>query len=357
MGKEVKVVAIHLPQFHPFPENDEWWGKGFTEWSNVTKAKPLFKNHIQPKLSTDMGYYDLRLSNTHDEQAQLAKSYGIDAFCYYHYWFSGKKLMHRAIDAKLKSENKLPFMFCWANETWSRRWLGEEKEVLIKQEYSEEDHENHAKYLVSIFKDNRYYKINKRPFFLIYRPNDISNIEYFFDCLNIECQKENIEKPFLVASNSHGVEKKELFDARLNFEPQLGLLKNAFLDGFIWKRLFNNFFKFGVFSGRYKLYDYNEVKDIMMNRILDTNTIPCVFVGWDNTPRRNKNGIVILNQNVEKFKDSLIDAKSKALSCKLNEQIVFINAWNEWAEGNFLEPSIANKNDYLKVVKEVFGNE
>ncbi len=135
-----KVLAIHLPQFHPTPENNEWWGEGFTEWKNVVNAKPQFKGHYQPHLPADLGFYDLRLADTRDAQAQMAKEYNIDGFCYYHYWMNGKRLLHEPIDGILASKSPdFPFCYFWANETWSRRWTGEEKEVLISQSYSEED--------------------------------------------------------------------------------------------------------------------------------------------------------------------------------------------------------------------------
>ena len=166
----IRPIAMYLPQFHPIPENDDWWGKGFTEWTNVAKAKPLFKGHYQPHLPADLGFYDLRIPEVGEAQAQLARNYGIYGFCYYHYWFNGKQLLNRPVDEVLNSGNPdFPFCLCWANENWSKRWNGSENDILIKQKYSSKDDLNHIKFLIQYFKDSRYIKINDRPLFIIYK--------------------------------------------------------------------------------------------------------------------------------------------------------------------------------------------
>lgn len=168
-----RVIAINLPQFHPFSENDEWWGKGFTEWTNVTKAKPRFWGHYQPHLPSDTGFYDLRLPEAREMQANMAREYGVDAFCYYHYWFNGKQLMERPIKEILETgKPDFPFMLCWANENWSRNWDGKFRSILIEQHYSEDDDINHMHYLCSkVFSDKRYLRIQGKPVFSIYRSN------------------------------------------------------------------------------------------------------------------------------------------------------------------------------------------
>src|SRR6476620_7799168 len=176
MITNIKPIAIHLPQFHPIPENDEWWGKGFTEWTNVTKAKPLFKGHYQPHLPADLGFYDLRLPEIREQQAQLAKEYGIYGFCYYHYWFNGRRLLERPFEEVFKSgKPDFPFMLCWANENWTRVWDGMNNEVLLAQNYSEEDDRAHIKTLIPYFKDSRYIKINRKPIIAIYRSSSLPN--------------------------------------------------------------------------------------------------------------------------------------------------------------------------------------
>ncbi len=350
-----KAIAIYLPQFHPIPENDEWWGKGFTEWTNVTKARPLFKNHHQPHLPSESGFYDLRLDEVRLEQENTAKKYGIHGFCYYHYWFNGKRLLHEPIDRKLKNPKEdLPFMLFWANETWSRRWLGEEKEVLIKQTYSIDDDYAHAEWLCKYaFSDSRYIKINNRPVFVLYRPSDLPNIEKTISILKETAVKYGLPKPYLIGCNSHSI-PSQLFDQVLNFEPQLGLLPDAFNDKLSLSKLIRNA-KMGIFSAKLKVYDYSFVKKIMHDRLSRNKSIPCVFVGWDNTARRGKNGIIMINQNVHDFSESLHHAKKMVEDYPEQEKIVFINAWNEWAEGNHLEPDLKNGTKYLEIVNEVFN--
>ncbi len=352
-----KVLAINLPQFHANPENDEWWGRGFTEWTNVTKAKPLFDGHYQPHLPADLGFYDMRLLETLEEQASLAKEYNIDGFCYYHYWFSGKRLLHEPIDLILESKNPdFPFCYFWANETWSRRWMGEEKEVLIKQEYSHDDDRNHALWLVQSFKDERYIKIDGRPIFIIYKPFDLPNARKTIKIFEEVCLNNGIKKPFFVASNSHDRNKNpyELgFDHALHFQPRLQVLSEFMVEGPSIKKLIRNVLN-GVFNSKLRLYTYKYYKDRIHNLEMNYPGFPCVLVGFDNTARREKNAIVLKDQSVELFEYSLIEASKKAMELNEGEQIVFINAWNEWAEGNHLEPCRQFGRQFLDAVKRVF---
>lgn len=345
---------MYLPQFHPFIENDNWWGKGFTEWTNVTKAKPLFRGHNQPHLPADLGFYDLRLEEARIAQAKLAKDYGIYGFCYYHYWFSGVRLMNRPLDDMLKSKNPdFPFMLCWANETWSRRWLGEEKEILIKQEYNLEDDVKQINWLYdNVFCDSRYIKIYDRPAFLIYRPQDLPNYKKTIQQFNDIAEKKGLARPFIIGSNSH-TGSLEGVDQIMNFEPQLNLLPEAFNDNTSFRKRLRNL-KLKIISSKLKVYDYTKVKKLMASRIFDYKHFPCVFVGWDNTARRGKNGIIIHNQNKEIFKESLVNAVEVIKHNPSDEKIVFINAWNEWAEGNHLEPCRKFGHDFLNAIKEVF---
>lgn len=354
---KIKPIAIYLPQFHPIPENDEWWGKGFTEWTNVTKAEPLFKEHYQPHLPADLGFYDLRLEESRLAQEALARQYGIYGFCYYHYWFNGKRLLHEPLDRKMKNPKEdFPFMLCWANETWSRRWLGEEKEILIEQTYNEDDDLKHINWLIEIFKDSRYIKVNDRPVFVFYRPSYLPDVKKTLALFRRECIKKGINNPYLIASNSHlRTNYFDLgFDDILNFQPKLGLLPNAFVDNKSLKKWFANLKK-GILSSTFKIYNYKEAKQ-KMKFTFDYNYIPCSFVGWDNTARRGKNGIILKDQNVDSFikevEENINDVQKQ--NREKESQFIFINAWNEWAEGNHLEPDVKDGLAYLKALKNLF---
>lgn len=355
---EVKPIAIYLPQFHPTPENDEWWGKGFTEWTNVTKAQPLYKDHYQPRLPTDLGFYDLRAIETLEDQAALAMANGIYGFSFYHYWFHGRRLLHEPVDLILKTKKPdFPFLLFWANESWSRRWLGEERDVLIHQEYSQEDDVAHITWLCEkAFSDPRYIRVGNRPAFVIYRPNDLPDINRTLQTFREIAKQKGFEGVYLIGNNAHSAKGLEGFDVVLNFEPQLGLLKNAFKDEWLSERFLHNYRRFGLISGTLKVYDYKDVKAQMVARRLPEKFIPCPFVGWDNTARRGRKGVIISNADPDEFERSLEWAKERAEKLPDGEQLVFINAWNEWAEGNHLEPCIKYGSAFLESVRKVFGN-
>jgi lipopolysaccharide biosynthesis protein len=345
-----------LPQFHPIPENDEWWGKGFTEWTNVVKARPLFRNHYQPQFPANLGFYDLRLEENRVAQANLAKEYGIYGFAYYHYWFNGKRLLNEPLDGVLGS--KLPdFPFClfWANESWSRRWLGQELDVLISQTYSEEDDYNHIEWLMNSFRDPRYIKVGDRPVFIIYRPTKLPDISKTLKIFRSVCKKNSVPEPYFIASNSitRYLDPRTLgFDGTLNFEPRLGVLPYYLNDRMSIRKFCNNL-KYRIFSSRLKIYDYSYAHDKMAEVRLPYPYFPCTFVNWDNTPRRGRDGIIIHNSSPGKFEYYLYNSfkKLEEMNFGREENFVFINAWNEWAEGNYLEPNTKFRCVYLEAVR------
>jgi lipopolysaccharide biosynthesis protein len=336
---KARLITFYLPQFYPIPENNKWWGRGFTEWSNVAAARPLFDGHYQPRIPGRLGFYDLRLPETRHAQAELARAHGIEGFCYWHYWFHGKRVLERPFNEVLKSgEPDFPFCLSWANETWSRRWhgTGEASEVLLEQAHSPEDDLNHIRWLMTAFADPRYIRVNGRPVFLIYRPAGLPDPKRTTDTFRNECVRQGLPEPYLIGSNSHvNQDFRELgFDVTLEFEPQLGMMPGPNDPGL-------------------KIYDYATARQRMGSRKREFPVHPCIFVSWDNTARRKENGIVFINSTPEIFETGLRSIVEASLEKPYSERLVFINAWNEWAEGNHLEPDLKTGLQYLEAVKSV----
>ena len=360
MEKKIKPIAIYLPQFHPIPENDEWWGKGFTEWTNVTKAQPRFEGHYQPHLPADLGFYDLRLEEARLAQEQMAKSYGIYGFCYYHYWFNGKRLLYEPLDRKLKNpEENLPFMMCWANENWTRTWDGLDKEVLLNQEYSFEDDAIHIQHLISYFKDDRYIKVDGKPIFIIYRPSFFPDIQKTIAIWR-SIVKEAGFPDLYIGFAQNGVSQYEphskVFDFAFDFQPN-ALNSTSLVSHprtFVEKALrrLNKKLKFKVADLNYYIDYY-----IFMSRQIENgfrnNVYPGITPMWDNSARRSENPFILFDSTPEKYKMWLTHIKEKYPWNSVPERFLFINAWNEWAEGNHLEPCKKWGTAYLEVTKEI----
>lgn len=357
--RKPRVLAIHLPQFYPIPENDEWWGKGFTEWTKVAKAKPLFPCHDQPRVPADLGFYDLRLPEAREAQAQLARAHGIEGFSYYHYWFNGRRLLDRPVREILHTQRPdFPFCLFWANETWSRRWLGEERDILMEQSYSEQDNINHARYLASVFQDYRYIRVKDRPLFIIYRPTHMTVLAHFIDQLREQCHLAGTGEPLLLGCSAHaeGTDMRTLgLDGTLDFQPKLGFLPGAFDDGHDPERRDRNH-QCGVDADTPRLYSADKLREYMRHfrDDLPYAVYPSVFVSWDSTPRRGENGIVLLPRSAESFAEGVQHALVYLAErgSQLAEPVLFINAWNEWAEGNYLEPDSQSRCSFLEVLQE-----
>lgn len=349
--KVIRPIAFVLPQYHPIPENDEWWGKGFTEWTNVTQAKPLFKGHYQPHLPTDLGFYDLRLKESRDAQASLAKEHGIYGFCYYHYWFNGKRLLHQPIDNMLHlKEPDMPFMLCWANENWTRRWDGKENEVLIKQEYSLEDDKAHMRWLCeNAFSDERYIRVDGCPVFVLYRHSllpdtkqtvkiwrDIAIKEYGFKDLYLCLTEGDVNLTPPTDLN---------FDATIEFSPRT-LMKYKLRSNFIKQTLT----KLGITKRpKYKTKDYKRgVRNSIQREIPSYKLFRSVTPSWDNTARKKEHGVIAIGSSPDLYEKWLRSLAEKFEPFSEDENFIFINAMNEWAEGNHLEPCIKYKDAYLK---------
>lgn len=356
-GASARLIAFYLPQFHPIPENDRWWGPGFTEWTNVTRARPLFRGHYQPHIPADLGFYDLRLPETRGLQAELARSHGIEGFCYWHYWFSGKRLLERPFDEVLTSgEPDFPFCLAWANEPWTRTWLGQ-GEALQEQRYSPQDDVEHARWLAQAFADERYIRVGDRPLFLVYRPADLPNPRETTDTLRKVCVREGVGEPYLVGINAFCSTtdcRTFGFDRTLDFEPQLGNLPDFMVDKPSLSKLRRNR-RLGIRSAKLKVYDYAEARGRMARRRsrLDFPLYRSVVVAWDGTPRRGDRGIVLLDATPERLESALRELVDEAEAEPWEDRLVFLNAWNEWAEGNHLEPDLRDGVSRLEAVKRV----
>lgn len=353
-----RLVGVVLPQFHPTPENDEWWGRGFTEWTNVTKSVPLFRGHVQPHLPADLGFYDLRLPEARAAQAELAQRYGIEGFCYYHYWFHGRRLLHQPIDDVLASgEPNFPFFFCWANEPWSRTWLGDEKQLLMAQRYSREDDEAHARWLTTAFADSRYMKTDDgRPIFMIYRPSHIDAPAQTIEIIRNASMREGLPDPYIVVSDGHepgsDLRGKYGADMTLRFEPQLGAMRGSTTPMSAWGRLVSNFQHSRKLSTELRLFDYAKSRALM--RAIESRgpAIRTVLVGWDNSPRRGSGGAIMTGVTPQAFGRELQSELARPDWNSSGTRILMLNAWNEWAEGNYLEPDQQHGHAYLEQVRE-----
>ncbi|WHZ15930.1 MAG: Glycosyltransferase [Nitrospira sp.] len=337
----VRLIAFFLTQFHPTPENDRWWGKGFTEWTNVTKASPLFNGHYQPHLPTDLGFYDLRLRETRQEQIRLAKQYGIDGFCYHYYWFSGTRILNRPLDEMLSDrESEMPFCLCWANENWTRRWDAAEHQILISQKYLPDDDLNFIKSLIPFFLDPRYIKVDGAPFLIVYRPQHLPDPRRTVQVWREYCEKVGIGKIHICAALTHGNEKycQFGFDSGVEFPPHNLHCRNVndrieFYDQFYGNAI-----------------DYQDIaQSYLARQYHDQNVFKTVFPSWDNTARARERALIVLNgtpHNYEYWLSKTLDCTMK--SRRSEDRFVFINAWNEWAEGCHLEPDRHFKRQFLE---------
>jgi len=356
MKTSIRPIAIVLPQFHPVPENDEWWGKGFTEWTNVTKAKPFFKEHYQPHLPADLGFYDLRMAEAREAQAEMAKKYGIQGFCYYHYWFNGRRILERPVQEIFQSgKPDFPFMFCWANENWTRRWDGQEQELLLKQDYSPEDDIAHMESLIPYFKDERYIKVNGKPVFALYKPFLLPDANETAKRWRKVAAEHGLELYLCHMVSFVEPDYYEEFDAVIDFEP-FGVRHT----GNIYKPPYSYLKRIQyvledakrALKGTYRLslFDYeSRYKSLKSVKEFPYKLFPTVTPNWDNSPRRGKKAHMILeNSTPEKFNDWVKKVADDFDPYSKEENFLFINAWNEWAEGNHMEPDRKWGHGYLE---------
>jgi lipopolysaccharide biosynthesis protein len=349
----MRFVAFYLPQFHPTPLNDAQWGPGFTEWTNVSRATPRFRGHYQPHLPADLGFYDLRLPEVRDAQAQLAAAYGIDAFCYYHFWFDGERELQRPFAEVLSSgEPRFPFCLCWANENWTRVWDGGDREVIRAQRYSEQDDLRHIRWLSEAFADPRYLRVSERPLFLIYKASGLPNPERTVDTWRNECRRLGVADPFLCRVDSWNEQRTDPrslgFDAAVEFLPDMKLFGPR-----LYRRLplraIRKYVRPSSGVRIHKLFDYAQAVDLALSQ--PASPYPrfrCVLPGWDNSPRRRSDAHILVGSTPAAYQRLVEGVTSAALREGGEDTLVFVNAWNEWAEGNHLEPDQKWGREYLR---------
>ncbi len=353
----MKILSFYLPQYHEIPENNKWWGKGFTDWRNVKKAKPLVDGQHQPRVPLNDNYYDLFDVEVMKWQSKIAQEHGIYGFCYYHYWFNGKKLLEKPLENMLKdNEVTIPFCFSWANEPWTRTWNRLNTNVLMPQEYgAEKEWKEHFDYLLQFFKDERYIKVNNKPMFLIYRTENISNIKEMYKYWEELAIESGFDGIYLVETlNSFQKDSfLEKSSAVVEFEPMFTISGGGLS---FWNKIYDKLLSY-INSGL-ESKNYEVVWEIILRRKNDNFKNKKVFLGafvdWDNTPRKGCKGLYFRNMNIDKFRNYFGKQYNKAK--RQGNNYIFINAWNEWAEGTYLEPDNKYGYEVLKSIKEILEN-
>ena len=366
---KARVIAHYLPQFHPIPENDKWWGKGFTEWTNVTAARPQFRGHEQPKLPADLGFYDLRVAETRAAQADLARGYGVEGFCYWHYWFAGDRLLERPFAEVLASgEPDFPFCLGWANHSWSAAAFrtGNERDILKEQTYpGNADHDRHFGYLLTAFQDPRYIRVDGRPLLLIYHPQDIPDCRTMLDRWRAAAASADLGGLHVVATLGH--DQREWDAAAAGFDaatvwPMSRVVSQgrpALLGVRVRKRLER--LRLHGLAGRLtdfwtandRVYDYAQVLDLLAAEDLPgLLCYPMVIPNWDTTPRYAERAIVFHGACPDLFRQHVRHAVTYVQRLPPGRRIIFAKSWNEWAEGNYLEPDRQHGLGFLEALRD-----
>ena len=376
----MKIIAFYLPQFHDIPENDEWWGKGFTEWVNVKKARPLYKGHEQPRIPLNNNYYNLLDDKVKIWQAKLAKEYGVYGFCYYHYWFGGKLLLEKPMEQMLENPNiDIPFCISWANEPWTKAWVNEKK-VLIPQFYGgKKEWKEHFDYLLKFFKDSRYIKEDGKPLLVIYRAEVIEHLNEMLDYWS-ELAKKNGFNGMVYAYQNITFDlipnkDDSRFTYNIEFQPSYAWndmnnvsaikksgvwnhMRNIRRKLYLWleKKIGFDVAKYFEYSRKEKdsvlLTSYDDAWRAILDHIPDNNKcVPGAFVGWDNTPRKGYRGQVYTGDSPEKFKKYMVKQIKRAKEI-YHKDMIFMYAWNEWAEGGYLEPDVRTRFGNLEAIRD-----
>lgn len=354
-----RIIAFYLPQYYPTKENDDWWQKGFTEWTNVGRAKPLFKGHYQPKVPTDLGYYDLRLPEVREQQAELAREAGIEGFCYWHYWFNGKRLLDRVFSEVVETgKPDYPFCLCWANHSWYRKnWDPTKPNILLmEQTYpGEADFKKHFDTLVKAFKDNRYIKVNGMPLFGIYKPLDIPNMELFISTWQHLAKQNGLPGIYFFGFTFE--------------ETEVSKLEKLPLDGIVFDYMLSTYRatesnvlykirrKIRQYLRKANTFEYTTYVSIVKKQLFTKEKIfPCILPNYDHSPRSGNKHIIIVNSLPKYFGELCKWIFNKLGSRNHEENLIFIKAWNEWGEGNYMEPDEKYGKGYIQNLKDSIEN-
>jgi lipopolysaccharide biosynthesis protein len=378
-----RLIAFYLPQFHPIPENDAWWGPGFTEWTNVAKARPLFRGHYQPRLPADLGFYDLRVPEVRQAQATLARRAGVEGFCYYHYWFGGRRLLERPFNEVLESgEPDFPFCLAWANQTWSGVWHGAPNRILVAQTYpGREDNQRHFDAVLPAFKDPRYIRVHDEPLFMIYRPRELPDVFAFIQQWQKLARDNGLKGIYFVAhvlTSEQDADYTRLGFAGINVVPSLKApsiraapLSPLHADPSLWGKPVNHPSEEAWRSlqrrARYarrkvmakltgkslSVVDYRDAMLMFLDGIqCIPRCFPCLIPNWDNSPRSGVRGFILHDSTPDLFRTHVKQTLGVVNARELEDRIVFVKSWNEWAEGNYLEPDARFGHQYLDVLRE-----
>lgn len=365
----MKPIAFYLPQFHRIPENDKSWGEGFTEWTNMKKAVQLDPDQYQPRIPLNNNYYDLNDINVINWQVKLAKEYGIYGFCFYHYWFNGKLLLEKPIEMFLNDKSiDFPFCLSWANENWTKAWASKDDDIIMRQNYGDKtDWNNHYIYFRSFFSDSRYIKVNNKPVLVIYRPEIIPNLSEMLDYFTTRATQDGFSGICFICQNyeSNRLSKKniKLFEYRIEYQPQYAIrnLNNAFFE--FLRKLVNllrdqGLINSGNLQKKPKKYSYDILWDMIINQKKSKyiESIPCIFTDWDTTPRRGVRGSFCTGVTIEKFSKYFTQLLQVIKKGKYKTDLIFVFAWNEWAEGGYLEPDQKRGKSFLEKIKQNIDN-
>lgn len=363
LNENARVIAFYLPQFHPTAINDEWWGKGFTEWTNVGKAKPLFKGHDQPRVPADLGYYDLRLPEVREAQVQLAKESGVEGFMYWHYWFgNGKRALEMPYNALLESKKPdFPFCLGWANHSWKTDSWNVHKSfktvnTLFDQVYpGKEDFIEHFNVVLPAFLDNRYIKVDGKPIFVVYSPMEVENCDQFIEIWNKMAIESGLPGVYFIGVNKGWNNHTEQilglgFDA-VNRQGQWEA--ECAVKGKLGRTLIGKLSKYAE-ALNLERYSYKDIiKHMMSEDDKKENVFPTIVPQWDRSPRSGKKAVIYTGSTPDLFETHISQAIEIVKEKPIEKRIVFLKSWNEWGEGNYVEPDITNGHGYLNALKNM----